>query len=365
MTSNQNKCFKITNKRIIIICLSLIFTGCTSFGYYLDLMAGHSELMEQQQPITELLEAKETKPQLRKLLRTSQNMRNFASKNLYLPENDSYRWYADIKRPYAVWNVVAAKEFSTKAKTWCFLIVGCLSYRGYFSKADATEYAKTLKEEGYDVYVVGAKAYSTLGWFDDPLLNTMMYKSEAHRAGIIFHELAHQVVYIDDDSAFNEAFATSVEQEGIKRWFERKAESSKYVKYLKGKQRDNQINLLLRETRNNLARLYKSNKNSSYKRELKKKIFSDMITKYEVLKKSWAGYSGFDKWIYQGLNNAHLLLVATYHDLVPAFNFILKQQDYNLKKFYDVVTEIGELEKEQRKVQLKQNEKIAKIINNQ
>lgn len=348
-------------KSIFIIFTSLSLLGCSSFGYYLDLMEGHSELMEKQQPITDILAAKETKPKLRKLLVSSQKIRNFASKSLYLPQNDSYRWYADIKRPYAVWNVVAAKEFSTKAKSWCFLIVGCLSYRGYFSKDDAEAYAQKLKNEGYDVYVAGAKAYSTLGWFDDPLLNTMMLKSEAHRAGIIFHELAHQVIYIDDDSAFNEAFATSVEQEGIKRWFKQKGKPEEFEKYLKGKFRDNQINLLLLDTRNNLKLIYNSDKDINIKRKHKKKIFAEMLIKYEKLKKSWSGYTGFDTWIYQGLNNAHLLLVATYHDLVPAFNLVLKQQNYNLKKFYSVVEELGDLEKGQRNMQLKQNKKIAKI----
>ena len=209
--------FSIT-KYAVLIFMALTVSACSSFGYYMDLMAGHSELLEQQKPISEILIDKETNLKLRELLETSQNIRNFASNRLDLPENDSYRMYADLKRRYAVWNVIAAKEFSVEPKKWCFLFVGCLSYRGYFSKEDAMAYASELKNEGYDVYVVGASAYSTLGWFDDPLLNTMMYKSEARRAGVIFHELAHQVVYIEGDSAFNEAFATTVEEEGIQRW---------------------------------------------------------------------------------------------------------------------------------------------------
>jgi len=341
-------------KYSILILGTFTVSACSSFGYYMDLMSGHSELLEQQKPISEIIANKETESKLRQLLETSQKMRDFASKELYLPENDSYRTYADIKRPYAVWNVVAAKEFSIKPKKWCFLFVGCLSYRGYFSKEDASTYANELKKEGYDVYVAGAKAYSTLGWFDDPLLNTMMYKSEARRAGIIFHELAHQVVYIDNDSAFNEAFATTVEQEGIRRWMAKKGKSKQYDQYLLNKKRDAQLNALLRETREKLKQLYKTKINEKEKRQGKKLIFSLMQKKYQLLKKTWGDYTVYDKWMSQKLNNAHLLLIATYHNFVPAFKAMLKNENYNLKKFYVAVEQLGQLDKEKRNVQLKQ-----------
>ena len=327
---------------------ALTVSGCSSFGYYVDLMAGHNELVEQQKPVSEILASKETRPKLRELLKTSQNIRDFASKNLYLPENDSYRSYADLKRPYAVWNVVAAKEFSVNAKKWCFLIVGCLSYRGYFSKPDAAAYANELKKKGYDVYVAGANAYSTLGWFDDPLLNTMMYKSEARRAGIIFHELAHQVVYIDDDSAFNEAFATTVEQEGIRRWLTTKGKEETYQKYLVNKKRDAQLNALLKQTREALKAVYARKLSDADKRAAKQKVFAEMQGKYQQLKKSWQGYSAYDKWMQQDLNNAHLLLISTYHDMVPMFQAMLSQQNNNLKNFYTAVEKLGSLEKAQR-----------------
>lgn len=335
-------------KYSILILSSLTVSACSSFGYYMDLMAGHSELLEQQKPVKEILAENEIKPKLRNLLKMSQEMRDFASKKLHLPENDSYRTYADLKRPYAVWNVVAAKEFSVKPKKWCFLFVGCLSYKGYFLKQEATAYANELKKEGFDVYVAGANAYSTLGWFDDPLLNTMMYKSEARRAGIIFHELAHQVVYIDNDSAFNEAFATAVEQEGIRRWMKKKGESDQYEKYLRNKKRDSQLNQLLQETRDNLKKLYKTKISDKEKRLAKKEEFALMQKKYQKLKKSWGGYNVYDKWMNEGLNNSHLLLIATYHDLVPTFNAMLKNESYDLKKFYIAVEQYGKLDKEKR-----------------
>ncbi|MCK4865436.1 MAG: aminopeptidase [Gammaproteobacteria bacterium] len=324
----------------------------------MDLMAGHSELMEQRKPIKELLAEKETRPKLRQLLKTSQEIRDFASIELGLPENDSYRMYADLKRRYAVWNVIATKEFSIQPRKWCFLFVGCLSYRGYFSKEVATEYANELKSEGYDVYVAGANAYSTLGWFDDPLLNTMMYKSEASRAGIIFHELAHQVVYIDDDSAFNEAFATAVEQEGIRRWLVKNGDDARYNEYLLNKKRDTQLNQLLQDTRDRLKKLYQSVARDEIKRQTKKQIFILMKKKYIQLKKSWGGYKAFDKWMSQDFNNSHLLLIATYHDLVPMFKAMLRKENYNLKKFYVAVEKLGAKNKEERKSELKQ---IAKV----
>ena len=338
---------------------ALTVSACSSFGYYLDLMAGHSELLEQRKPVADILADKETKPKLRKLLKTSQKIRDFASKELHLPENDSYRQYVDLKRPYAVWNVVAAEEFSVKPKKWCFLIVGCLSYRGYYSKEEATAYADELKVQGYDIYVAGAKAYSTLGWFDDPLLNTMMYKSETHRAGIIFHELAHQVVYIDNDSAFNEAFATTVEEEGIRKWLTRNGKNNKYEEYLLDKQRDLQWNQLLQYTRNQLKEIYKLKISDKEKKLAKQQAFSSLQYNYQQLKNSWNGYNAYDKWMNQDLNNAHLLLVATYHDLVPTFKAMLKNENYNLKKFYVAVEQYGQLDKEKRNKQLLQIKQLA------
>lgn len=332
----------------VLVVSAVTVSACSSFGYYMDLMAGHSELLEQRKPVSEIIADESTKAKLRKLLQNSQNIRDFASKNLDLPDNDSYRMYADLKRKYAVWNVVAAKEFSVEPKKWCFLFVGCLSYRGYFSKEAATTYANELKKEGYDVYVAGARAYSTLGWFDDPLLNTMMVKSEAYRAGIIFHELAHQVVYIDNDSAFNEAFATTVEEEGIRRWLLTNGQQKQYQTYLLDKKRDSKLNQLFLNTRKQLKQLYKTNKNSEEKRQGKKQIFAAMKEHYKQLKKSWHGYNVYDQWMNQQLNNSHLLLIATYHDLVPFFKNLLRDENNNLSSFYIAVNQLGELDKKER-----------------
>lgn len=346
-------------KLSVLLFLAITVSACTSFGYYMDLMAGHAALLEQRKAVSDILADKETKPKLRKLLKKSQHIRNFASKSLHLPENDSYRYYVDLKRPFAVWNVVATKELSIKAKKWCFIFVGCLSYKGYFSKKEANENASRLKKQGYDVHVAGARAYSTLGWFDDPLLNTMMYRSEARRAGIIFHELAHHIIYIDNDSAFNEAFATVVEQEGVRRWMKATGQNEKYARYLFYKKRDGQINNLLLETKQALKKLYEASITDEQKRNKKKKLFSLMLQRYKALKKTWQGkhINTFDQWMQQGLNNSHLLLVATYHDLVPMFNAMLEKVNHDLPRFYIAVKQLGQMEKEQRLSLLQQTKK--------
>lgn len=335
---------------LLLTLCAVTLSACSTFGYYVDLMTGHSELLEQQKPIAELIANKETSPKLRRLLQTSQNIRDFASKVLYLPENNSYRMYADLKRPYAVWNVVATKEFSVLAKKWCFLIVGCLSYRGYFSKEEAVNFANKLKGEGYDIYVAGANAYSTLGWFDDPLLNTMLYKSETRRAGIIFHELAHQVLYIDNDSAFNEAFATVVEKEGIRRWMVQKGQQDKYDDYILDKKLDYEFTKLLQAAREKLKQLYSKVLPDQEKRKAKTNIFSLLQKEYIVLKKTWGNIKTYDKWMEQELNNSHLLLIATYHELVPLFQKLLKKENNNLEQFYGAVKILGKLDKEKREL---------------
>lgn len=341
--------------RIFIILIALIsLSGCSSLTYYSEILNGHFELLDKQRPVKEVIQDKALKPELRDALIISQEMRDFASQELLLPSNDSYRSYADIGREYAVWNVIATEEFSVKSKQWCFVFVGCLNYRGYFSKVAAEKYANELQQQGYDTHVAGAKAYSTLGWFNDPLLNTMMFKSEALRAGIIFHELAHQKVYIDDDSAFNEAFATTVEREGVKRWFMKQHDPDKFANYLQSKQRDVEFNQLLRQTRQELSALYQQQIPVTEKRLSKQKIFAELKLKYAVLKKSWDDYIGYDKWMAQNLNNAHLSLLATYHELVPVFEKIMEEQQGDLASFYQRIATIGELETEQRRKALEQ-----------
>lgn len=334
-------------------CLLLLpfVSACSTLGYYIDAINGHFELMSKQQPIDDLLEQESLDKELREKLTLAKSAREFASQYLSLPDNDSYRDYADIKRPYVVWNVIAAPAYSIQPKQWCFLFAGCINYRGYFNKKDAQDYAAELRQQGYDVYVAGARAYSTLGWFDDPLLNTMLYQSESRLVGIIFHELAHQRLYIDDDSSFNEAFASAVEQEGVKRWLSFRKE--KYLAHIKSKNRDREFKQLLINTRSWLKNIYEGKHSEDRKAQLKQAAFDNLKAEYIELKRAWGGYGGYDKWMAQDLNNAHLALVATYHELVPAFQTLLKNNNNDLNAFYVAAEKLGRLPKKARTEALK------------
>ncbi len=341
-------------KLFLIIGTSLFLQGCSSMSYYWEKIQGHAELLNKQQPVQDVINNPQTEPETKALLINTQQARNFASQVLLLPDNNSYRNYVDVDRDYVVWTVVATPPYSIKPEEWCFLIVGCLSYRGYFSKQAADNFAATLKDRGMDVYVSGVKAYSTLGWFDDPLLSTMLYKSEAHRVGIIFHELAHQKIYVENDTAFNEAFATSVELQGTKAWFEQTENLQKFKEYLVAKKRDKDFKNLLKRTRDDLKKLYKSNKTPQQLQMAKEKIFLHLQSSYKAFKRKWNNYAGYDNWMAQGLNNAHLALVATYNNWLPAFSRLFEQAngDYNI--FYKKIEHLAELDKIQRKKQLEE-----------
>lgn len=317
-------------------------------GYYWEKIQGHIEIVNQQRPVQEVIDDPKTSAIVRERLINVQAARNFASEVLGLPDNDSYRNYADIGRDYVVWTVVATPPYSIKAKEWCFVIVGCLSYRGYFSKQSADAFAEELKKQNLDVYVSGIKAYSTLGWLDDPLLNTMLYQSEAYRVGIIFHELAHQQIYIEDDTASNEAFASTVELEGVKAWFTQMAKKGEYKNYLIIRQRDKEFKALLRKTREQLKVLYNSSEKTVSMKENKARIFTQLQLTYQKFRQHWNNYSGYDHWMANKLNNAHLALVATYNDRIPAFQNLFKKTDNNYQLFYKKAAQLMHLKKKQR-----------------
>jgi predicted aminopeptidase len=334
----------------------LLLSGCSSVGYYFDAVNGHLNILADQEAINDILQQENTSSELKSKLVLATQARDFASSEMLLPDNDSYRYYVDINRPYVVWNVIATEKYSIKAHQWCFLVVGCVSYRGYYNQEDAKAFAKNLIAQGYDVNISGAQAYSTLGWFDDPLLSTMIQHNEARIVGLIIHELAHQQVYIKNDSAFNEAFATSVEIEGIKRWFTQRSDSSAksqiklYENYLQVRQREIEFKHLLKTTQLKLEHLFESEKfvTANNKEKLKKQIYQQLKIDYQQLKKSWQDYNGYDNWMNRPLNNAHLALIATYHDKVPAFQTILKLSNNDIKIFYQKVKLISEMTKDNR-----------------
>jgi predicted aminopeptidase len=240
----------------------------------------------------------------------------------------------ELNRPYVVWNVFAAPEFSLKPKTWCFPIVGCVAYRGYFSEQDARRFGDALKQEGYDVFIGGAIAYSTLGWFDDPVLSTFLYLNAPETAALIFHELAHAILYIQDDTAFNEGFATAVEQEGLRRWQSSANDLKGYENWLLKGQRRQRFISLVSKYRAKLEDLYQGNLPLTEKRNQKAAVFNQMRSEFLDLKSDHNALAAYDAWFSHPLNNAQLISVSTYHDWVPAFRKILSESGGDLEEFY-------------------------------
>jgi predicted aminopeptidase len=274
--------------------------------------------------------------------------RKFAQNDLHLPVDNNYLSYVDLNRTYVLWSVVAAPEFSLEPKTWCYPIAGCVAYRGYFSETDAQRYARSLKKENYDVYIGGVSAYSTLGWFDDPVLSTIMRRSETDSAALIFHEVAHKLLYVPGDSAFNESFATAVEQEGVRRWLKTKSDPRVHDEYLLNYRRHRQFVDLIMQYRARFESIYQSRETASVKRKQKAALFDQMIREHETLKKHWNGKSRYDNWFRQPLNNAKLVSVLTYQDWVPAFNAILNQKDGDLIQFYKECQRLAQKSKAER-----------------
>jgi len=328
--------------------MAFVLSGCSSMQYYAQAVKGHTEILTQEESIEALLDSSDLTPDLHAILSHSQEARDFAVNELGLPDNNSYRNFVDLDRDHVIWNVAATREFSVKPEQWCFLVVGCISYKGYYDRKQAKRFARELQEQGHDVYLAGVRAYSTIGWFDDPLLSTMLYRDEARRVGVMFHELAHQQVYIKDDSAFNEAFAMTVEIEGVKRWFLSRNQTALLEKYEQSLQRKWIFNRLLNKTREQLKAIYAQPISVDEMRQKKRQVFAGLKHEYEQARQAWGGYDGYDSWMAQDLNNAHLSQVATYYDLIPAFQGLLAASDQDFRLFYQKAEEIGGKDEDER-----------------
>ncbi len=333
---------------MLLATVGLLLSGCSTVGYYSQAVGGHLKLMSARQPIDKLLASEDTDPELRRQLQTLVDARQFAVEQLHLPDNDSYSTYVATGRSAVTWNVVATDEFSMQARTWCFPIAGCVSYRGYFDRADAQAYADELEAQSFDVTIGGASAYSTLGWFDDPILDTMLRGGDVRYVGTLFHELAHQVLYVKDDSNFNEAFASFVEQLGIRQWLEHTDEGGRIERYDTSLQRAEGFVNLLKDTREDLVELYAQDIPPADKRQRKQEVFDNMRSEYELLKQSWEGYAGYDNWFKRDLNNARLVAVATYRRFVPAFYAMYEEAGRELPAFYELAEEVAALDAESR-----------------
>ena len=337
------------------LAASFALSGCATPSYYWQAIGGQLELWQKSRTIETVRLDPEVTPAVKAKLGAALDIREFASRELDLPANGSYRKYADLKRAYVVWNVFASEEFSVATKQWCFPIAGCVSYRGYFNPDGAKAYAETLSSQRYDVYVSGVPAYSTLGWFDDPILNTFIHYPETELARLIFHELAHQVVYIKDDSEFNESFAVTVEQEGVERWLARHGSETQRQSFDAMQRRRADFFALVLEYRNRLADVYAAQAPVHDKRERKAHTLAELQDEYRRIKaERWGGFAGYDRWFEQPINNATLASVGIYHQLVPAFQAVLAQCGRDLPKFYEAVKRLALVPKAQRHLELAQ-----------
>lgn len=340
----------------VLSALLVSLAGCSAWsegpGYYWQSVAGHLAVMREARPIGALVEDPAVDAGLRDKLRSVVEIRRFASDALALPDNDSYTEYADLKRPFVLWNVFAAPELSIRLKESCFPVAGCVGYRGYYDRDDAERYAAKLRAEGYEAFVSGVPAYSTLGWFDDPVLNTFVHRPDAEVARLIFHELAHQVLYVKGDTTFNESFATAVEQVGIERWLAAREAATGDPALREAWQRyaarRADFLAMLGRHRAALEALYASPVPDDEKRAGKREVFAALRRDYEGLKLKWGGFAGYDRWFAQPLGNAHLASVASYTERVPAFRALLARHDDDLPRFYAAARGLGELPKGRR-----------------
>ncbi len=338
------------------LCLT---AGCSTLGYYAQSAGGHLQMVGAARPVGDWMADPQAEQGLKQRLQLSQRMRDYAVAELKLPDNASYRRFADLKRNAAVWNVVAAPELSLKLQTWCFPVVGCVSYRGYFDRAAADAYAQALREgePGLEVGVYGVPAYSTLGklpgdWLADPLLNTFIHWPEGELARLLFHELSHQVAYAEGDTVFNESFATAVERIGGARWLAQRADAAAREEYARFDGRRNDFKAFTGRVRNELEAVYRGPGSDDDKRAAKAQVMQRMRADYEAMKRErWGGFAGYDGWFARA-NNASFGVLAAYNELVPAFEALFERQGRDFERFYTEVRRLAALPKEERRAAL-------------
>lgn len=343
------------NLRLLMAAIAtLALSGCATLGYYAQSVGGHLALLRAARPIPEVIADPATSPDLKAKLERTQQMREFAVTELKLPDNQSYRRYADLKRSAAVWNVVAAPELSLRLRTWCFAVVGCVGYRGYFDRAQADAEADRLRAEGDEVSVYGVPAYSTLGslpgrFFADPLLNTMMAYPEGEIARTIFHELAHQVAYAKGDTSFNESFATAVERIGGERWMAERATPTAREALALQDARQADFRRLTGACRDRLVALYaRTDIGVEDKRKAKAEVMAQLRADYETMKRErWQGYTGYDSWFARA-NNASFGVLAAYNNGVPQFRRLFEREGRDFPRFYAEVRRLASLPRADR-----------------
>lgn len=329
------------------LLLLLLLAGCTTADYYWQGVRGQMDLLDRAKPIPAIL-ATTDDPILKRKLERVLSIREYASRELGLPDNPSYRSYSDLGRRFVLWNVFATPELSLEPRQWCFPVVGCVNYRGYFDEAAARAEASMLGAAGDDVYVGGVPAYSTLGYFNDPMVSTFVRYPDTEVARLIFHELAHQIAYAKDDTVFNESFAVSVEEEGVRRWLAAQNDPALTAQFNTSQRYREGFRTLVAHVRGELVPLYASRASAPEKRAGKLAAFASMRAAYQALKKEWGGFSAYDGWFAQGPNNANLAAVGLYSQKVPEFRALLAAEGGDLVRFYARVKSMAALPKAER-----------------
>lgn len=337
---------------ILPLLMTLILGGCALPGYYGQAINGELHLLAARQPIARVLANPETPAALKQQLSLAEKIRRFASTRLGLPKNGSYTDYVALNHRYVSWNVFATKPFSLQAITWCFPFAGCVPYRGYFHRQAAEKFAAGLRQQGDDVYVSGVPAFSTLGWFNDPLLSSMLGWSDTTLANFIFHELAHQELYLKGDADFNESWAVTVADVGVRRWLKDTGRESELPAYEAEQRHWHMIVLLVDTARGQLTDSYASGKPAAQVARSKQQIFEQLRKSYAVLRPELGKDTGYDSFFNGPLNNASLLTVTTYTRWVPAFHALLANQNGDLPAFYRAVKQLMRLPKVQRDMAL-------------
>ena len=335
-------------KAALFALLAIVLVSCETVGYYSQAARGQLTIVFGREDIQHLIERPDLSEELAGKFAKVMDIREFAESELGLPVGGNYSSYVDVEREHVVWNVFAAAEFSVDPVNWCYPIAGCVAYRGYFSEKSALSYAAKLEEDGFDVYTGGVDAYSTLGWFEDSLLSTVLNRADYQLAGLIFHELAHQLVYLPGDTTFNESFATAVEREGVRRWLAKSNKDFNIDAALLDYDRQQQFVDLVGGYRDRFESLYQLEINESSMRSQKLELQQTLREEYAVLKQQWQGYEGYDGWFSRSLNNAQLSTVASYNDLLPFFAAVFEQSNQDFSTFYAEVSRLADLPEQER-----------------
>ena len=337
---------------VLLASIAMALSGCESMSYLGQAAWGQAQLVAARQPLERVLDDPATDATLREKLRKVSELRAFARQSLGMEKTRGFDTFVATGREFVVWNVVASGEFSVAATSWCFPVAGCVNYRGYFERARADRFAAKMARRSFDTHVYGVAAYSTLGWFADPVLDTWVGRGEPALAALVIHELAHQLVYASDDTEFSESFARVVEREGVRRWLAREGRDAAYADYLREQQIDAQFFALLMATREQLALLYQQPLAVSLMRERKKSVLEELRNEYARVSASWPAHLRFDGWMRAPLNNARLASLANYQRWVGAFEHLLLEHEGNLPAFYSAARALAELPASRREARL-------------